>query len=78
VEREWGKDYRSGSEIEIEQHCEREARNHESDLLKLTLEAATVLADCVIMLDSYLANDSAMDDILLQKALKLADLYRTK
>lgn len=36
-----------------------------------------LLSDCLLMLDSYLANDGQMNDDLVQKALKVADIYKT-
>lgn len=39
--------------------------------------ALKVLSDCLLMVDGYLANDSQMDDALMQKALKMADVFKT-
>jgi hypothetical protein len=37
-----------------------------------------LLSDCLLMLERYLVNDARMDDQLMQKALKLAETYKSK
>jgi hypothetical protein len=39
---------------------------------------AEILSDCILMLDGYLANDNQMDDVLMRKALTMADVLKTK